>query len=227
MLIYKATSKLTGLSYIGYTKDLAQRKAAHIRTTRKKVRYDFHRAIEEQGEENFEWVILESGVDEKIVKHTEIYYIDLHGTYRNGYNMTVGGDGSSTPSTEARQKISEANKGNKYCLGRKVSDETKNRIRDSRIGKCIGEDNPNYGGLSETHKQNISLTKRGNNNPMHGRCGENAPQSKEYVLIDPDGNEVKVFGMADFCRKNGLNAQVMYQVISGKVKKHKGYTRRS
>jgi NUMOD3 motif len=50
-------------------------------------------------------------------------------------NATDGGDGLRNPSEETRKKISKIHLGNKYCLGRKLSDETKNKISIAHEGK--------------------------------------------------------------------------------------------
>ena len=54
-------------------------------------------------------------------------------------------------------------KGNKgYWLGKKRSEETKKKISDSRTGKCMGKDNPNYGKHhTEETKIKIGISKKG------------------------------------------------------------------
>jgi group I intron endonuclease len=43
-----------------------------------------------------------------------------------------------------------------------------------------------------------------------------------HGFIDPHGNEVVITNLEEFCRENGLNAQIMRQIANGKSK-HKGH----
>lgn len=96
--IYKATSKTTGKSYIGKTKNFENRKKEHISG---KEDHIFSRAIKKYGEEDFVWEILEDNIpDNQKASEREIYWIKRYNTYfksRNsrGYNMTRGGDGGT------------------------------------------------------------------------------------------------------------------------------------
>ena len=94
MIIYKATSP-SKKSYVGLTtKSLKERKRLHNIYANKEKALPFHRAIRKYGMENFEWVILESGVKSlSELKEKEIYYIKKYDTYKRGYNCTLGGDG--------------------------------------------------------------------------------------------------------------------------------------
>lgn len=49
--------------------------------------------------------------------------------------------------------------------------------------------------------------------------------SKHYDMIDPQGNVVHIFNMANFCREHNLNNGHMFQVALGKEKQHKGWRR--
>jgi len=50
-------------------------------------------------------------------------------------NLTDGGEGFSGLSEETRRKMSEALKGNTHCVGRILSEETRNKMRESSIGR--------------------------------------------------------------------------------------------
>ena len=62
MLIYKATSKTSGKSYIGKTTNtLKQRVGEHIRKSKKsKHTNHFHNAIKKYGKDDFVWEILDT-----------------------------------------------------------------------------------------------------------------------------------------------------------------------
>jgi len=45
-----------------------------------------------------------------------------------------------------------------------------------------------------------------------------------FILISPTGEKHKVVNVKSFAEKHGLNRRHIYNVISGKVKQHKGWT---
>ena len=100
--IYKATSKTTGLSYIGQCRfGINRRKSQHIDRAFKKNRQTlFCIALRDLGPEDFEWSILET-VDPSLspemlqeqLNFLERHYVKVYDSYNNGYNMDPGGDG--------------------------------------------------------------------------------------------------------------------------------------
>ena len=123
-VIYKATNKVNGKSYIGFASNFEERQIEHRRDSDNKKRgYHFHRAIRKYGWDNFEWTILK----EDATTEDEISLIEQHDTYRNGYNCTKGGDGTvGHICSEDTKKISESN------IGRKWSEEQRKRISEKR-----------------------------------------------------------------------------------------------
>lgn len=92
-LIYKITNNINGKSYIGQTQlSLKKRWDEHIRAS-KIYDYKFYRAIRKYGIECFSQEIIEE-VPNKLLNEREIYWIAFYDTYKNGYNSTLGGDGS-------------------------------------------------------------------------------------------------------------------------------------
>ncbi len=49
--------------------------------------------------------------------------------------------------------------------------------------------------------------------------------AKVYVFTSPEGVPTSVFGLAGFCKKNGLDQAAMHRVYTGKSKSHKGWTK--
>lgn len=90
-IIYKITNKVNNKSYIGqtrYTIEFRWRQHQH-----KKDNTYFHNAIHKYGIENFSIEVLEE-CDIKDLNSREIYYIAKYDTFKNGYNLTIGGDGN-------------------------------------------------------------------------------------------------------------------------------------
>lgn len=130
--LYMHINKINGKKYVGITKQNPKYRfrsdgSGYFRNT------CFYKAINEFGWNNFNHIIILSGLTEKEAKYLEKQYIDLFDTrdFKNGYNMTDGGDGSFNiiVSQETRDKIS------KFHRGRKRSDETRKKQSLARIGK--------------------------------------------------------------------------------------------
>ena len=47
--------------------------------------------------------------------------------------------------------------------------------------------------------------------------------SKNYIVIDPNGNKQTITNLRAFCRENNLDDGHMIKVAQGKFKKHKGW----
>lgn len=90
-IIYKITNKVNGKSYIGQTRyTLEFRWRQHIH---KKDDTYFHNAIRKYGIESFSLEILEE-CDYSKLNEREIFYIAKYNTFKEGYNLTIGGDGN-------------------------------------------------------------------------------------------------------------------------------------
>ena len=106
----------------------------------------FYSAICKYGWDEFNHLIISSGLDKNTAKKIECGLIQLWNTQdrRFGYNATAGGDGTPNfhPSEETRAKLSRARKKENLSVetlqrrseslrGRKFSDEHKKKIGDS------------------------------------------------------------------------------------------------
>lgn len=151
-LIYKATCTDNGKAYIGLTtKSLEDRKGTHFNTARylgaKSYDTHFHRAVRKHGEDCLTWEVLEwIDGDLEELKEKEKFWIKYYGTYVSrdvGYNLTKGGDGplGRKHSDETKEKLSESAKGRKHTedTKRKISDAMKGRPRSEDTKRKISE----------------------------------------------------------------------------------------
>lgn len=193
MLIYKAN--LNNKNYIGlFTEEIDKfnrRKIAHRGCALKKLDgYYFHNAIRKYGYENIKWEILENNIQNTdSLKEREKFWIRQYGTFgKNGYNMTEGGDGcfGYKHTKQSKEKMSEQRKGRKLTpewkenikiainnnhprLGKKLSQETKNKIREKALGRKHTEKTKEairqklkIRKLTDEHKKKIGLKHLGN-----------------------------------------------------------------
>ena len=92
--IYKITNKLNGHSYIGQSIDIKARWRQHRNSITNMFKNSaLISAFRKYGLENFTFEIIELCKVEEL-NEKEIYYIKKYNTYYDGYNSTLGGDGS-------------------------------------------------------------------------------------------------------------------------------------
>lgn len=131
----------------------------------------FYNAIQKYGWDNIEHIILKQNLSKEDADYFEKYYIDKYNTLNPafGYNLSEGGQSGGHPNphnTEWNLKISKSvriafsnpkikQQFRANRLGKKLSDETKEKISQAHLGKC----------LTDEHKQKIS--KRNKGKPGH------------------------------------------------------------
>ena len=128
-----------------------------------------NRAIQKYKWENIEHKILYKNLTKEEAEQKEIELIKNYKTNnpKYGYNIENGGNSIGKHSKETRlkisiankgkknPKISKVNKGNKYCLGRIMSEETKNKISNANKGKHMSpntEFKKGYSNISRMRK---------------------------------------------------------------------------
>ena len=137
--IYKATCIVTNQSYIGFDSNWPNRQKIH-KSFSKKPKTHFQRALMKYGWDNFIWdIIYQSKDKDHCLKIMEPYFIKLYNCFENGYNMTLGGEGTfgKKMSYKSKLKISNANKGKSTTLGFKHSQKTKDKLSLMRKGKSF------------------------------------------------------------------------------------------
>lgn len=97
MFIYKATSTTTGKVYIGQTTQTLQERINQHNSHAygHQYNYHFHNAIRKYGAEDFTYEIIEDGIKStETLNERERYWISYYNSYYDGYNSTMGGDGT-------------------------------------------------------------------------------------------------------------------------------------
>lgn len=123
--IYKITNKINNKVYIGMTtKDIEVRWKQHLKVSKSKNDKNhrlIHKAILKYGVKNFTFdKLYETDViNLEHLKELEISYIEQYNSFKNGYNLTKGGDGTYG------YKLSKSRKDylSKLYLGAKLSEE--------------------------------------------------------------------------------------------------------
>ena len=179
--------------YFGQTEDFWHRMSGY-RTNIKSERFKIHQpklfnALMKY-DFNFTVTIVAMNIDTGKLDDTETSYIAMFDSYKNGYNGTAGGKvlrGEDNP-----------------MFGKRHTKETKAQMKESRMGdprpkseewcqgqseKMMGENNPNYGGVSNEHKKNLSIAKIDQSIPYHESIGiDITPENIRKVLHTNSNN---------------------------------------
>lgn len=182
MYIYLITNLVSGQRYVGQTiQTVALRWQGHIRDTRRGFTYPICNAIRKYGSESFAVMEVDVARSRDELNVLEPFYIRLFNTRKpHGYNLDSGGKNYATHD-ETKAKISQANRGNKYCLGRVLSDETKAKISRANKGKRgrLGQRN------SPEHIAKTSAGLRGK--PSWNKGGTMRPESRAKLSASRTG----------------------------------------
>lgn len=114
--IYRITNTVNGKSYIGLSRHCLYRFGQHKRALNRGTHSNCHlqAAWDVYGEDSFDFIIIEETTSD-VLPLREIYWIDYYDSFRNGYNRSLGGDGTIDVihSDDRNRQISEKLSGKK------------------------------------------------------------------------------------------------------------------
>lgn len=213
MIAYRVTNLNDKKVYIGKTtQTLSQRKSAHLQSVKGGSESNFHRAVRKYGNDSFIWEVLGEYDTIEEMDYAEVNYITEYDSYKNGYNMTKGGDGGLTykKGTElyerTKHKLGKWKNGNPGATTEAIAKriETFSKKTDWLSGKA----HPNYG---HSHNKGILI---GDKNPMYGKTPTNARR----VIIDG----VTYKSVVGAARELGVNkALIRRKCMDIKIKNYK------
>jgi len=172
--IYILTSP-NGKSYIGQTARLIKTRLEEHRTGQSNGCRAIYNAIKKHGWENFEKDWYECP-DEDLNKHEELM-VEVLGTLApGGYNLRKGGGSHGEMSEESKQKMSEAQRGEKHPMcGKTLSDGHKQKIGEAQRG----EKHHMWGkSHREESREKMSEAKKGEKHPMYGKTHNEETRGK-------------------------------------------------
>jgi group I intron endonuclease len=180
--IYKIENLINGDMYIGQSINLIRRKTKHFSELRNKKHRNKHleRAFHKYGEENFEFKILLYCEPEELTYY-EQSLVDL---WNPEYNICRECVTNSLGLKHTEEELLKMSIGNK---GKTVSEESRKKMSEARIGKFCGDKNHRFGiPVSEETKQKISKSLMG----MKASEETKAKMSKAHLSID-NGRRIK------------------------------------
>ena len=208
MIIYKVENTITQKVYIGKTtKTLNERKKNHFKKIRMGVKSHFYDSIRKYGEKSFTWSELISCNTIEILNEMEIMFINKFNSFKDGYNMTLGGDGGDTISnkTDVEKKNQGAKMGNiPWNKGKKMKEMGYTFYEDRESRPKFTPEQKMAHGLSIIKSEKY---RKGLSNRIHG-------MSKKVIRIS-DG---KIWGTIIECANeiNVYKSQVRRLIIQNK-----------
>lgn len=115
LIVYRALHVASGRNYIGITKKPLMDRIYEHRMRPSNHQTAFQRALRDFGVDAFQFSIIDFAVDRQELGRRERFWIDIYdSTIPNGFNLTRGGEqGFINVTAEARELISQANRGRK------------------------------------------------------------------------------------------------------------------
>jgi hypothetical protein len=158
------------------------------------------------------FIVIHSNLSLEKSCELESRYIKTIGKYIEGTgcltNVSDGGEFGrigAIMSEEQKTKISETMKNKEHYLrGKKMTESMRLKLRESHLGFKA----------SEQTKKLLSKMRKGKTIPN---------SRKKYVITSPNGEEVIVDGVTEFCKQNNINTGDFYRCKSGKIKQTKGW----
>lgn len=134
--IYIIKNTINGKSYIGSAVNLKSRESKHKSDLSKNKHHSIklQRSWNKYGKQNFIFDILEIVLNKNDLIEKEQFWIDLYGSYKNGFNCCgiAGSILGIKRSEETRAKMSNANK-----LRAPVSDETRKKMSEIMLNISV------------------------------------------------------------------------------------------
>lgn len=204
--VYKHTNLINGKCYIGITSKNPYRRWRKDGSGYKSNSY-FWNAIQKYGWSNFEHKILYQNLTQEQAEEREIEMIRYFRSniHDFGYNIENGGHARGKVSESTREKLREAK------LGSKLSDETKKKIGLSQKGKPKSED----------HKKKIGDGNRGKK--VSDKSKEKMRRTNRCISVVCISTMEIYCSVNDASRKTGISDRSIIMCCKGKQKRAGGY----
>jgi group I intron endonuclease len=208
MGIYKIISPSQRI-YIGQSVDILHRFKTYIRMyTKNKHQTKLHRSFIKYGVDTHTFEIIEV-CNELELNEKERHWQDFYDVLNNGLNcnLTKTNDKSGKVSTETLIKMSIASTGNQHWKGKKHTEESKEKIRLSKIGKKYSDE------------VNKKKGRKGSIPPLKGIFSKDHPLSKPLNQYTIDGLFVAKWDcLMDVKRELGFSIGNISSCLTGKLK---------
>jgi group I intron endonuclease len=216
--IYKITSP-SGRIYIGQSVDIERRLRRYkIMSVKTKGQTKIWRSLEKYGAENHTYEAIISCKENDLNKYERISQ-EYYDSVDNGLNCfyTKEGDKSGRASKDTLKRMSEAQKGNNNWLGKKHSQESKDKISKAHLGMRYSD---------EVNKKKSSRGTFGNGREswVKGKFGKDHPRAKAILQFSKDGEFLREWSSGvEITNELGFNNANICSCCNGSLKSSSGY----
>lgn len=229
--IYKITNKINKKAYIGASIDIQRRWKEHKRMLYKADIYD---AFKKYGIDNFTFEVVELCQQEEL-NLKEKYWINFYNTYKNGYNMTTGGEGGFQ---KIGKKVVQYDlNGNFISIYESITYAERCLnipCKSSNITRvCQGKAYESNGYQWRYLNENIDYTQNIGKSPLKEKLKEGSKkgklnrvyESKKVAQCDKDSHKIiKIFNsIKEASEETNTCFTSIYKVCNGKRKTAGGY----
>lgn len=211
--IYKITSP-TKRIYIGQSINIERRFKSYIKMyVKNQGQTRLYRSFLKYGVDNHKFELVCECNESELNNH-ERYYQELFNCLDNGLNcrLTKTNDRSGKVSKETIIKMSIAQTGNKIWLGKKHTQETKDKISLANKGKKHSEE------------VNKSKGRKGRESNRKGIFSENHPRSVKVLQFDLNNNLIKEWNcLMDIKRELNFHIGNVSSCLKGNLKTYKKF----
>jgi len=210
IIIYLITNTVNAKKYVGQTtKKLNERWRRHCWRSEYVKNMPIGSAIIKYGKDKFNIIQIDEAETLEEANRKEVKWAEFYECFSpNGYNLKAGGRKYLYMSQETRDKISKAHK------GRKASKETIDKLRKSHLGYVV----------KESTKIKLSRTNKGKPQHPNTTAAIRNKSCNKYILKSPEGIEIEVVNMREFCKENNLYPSNICAVTTGKKNSYKGWS---
>ena len=211
--IYKIISPSEKV-YIGQSVNILHRFNTYTRMySKNQHQTKLHRSFVKYGVDSHKFEIIET-CSELDLNEKERYWQDYYEVLTKGLNckLTNTHDKSGKVCEDTLKKMSEASKGNQHWKDKKHTEETKEKIRLSKIG------------LKYSDEVNKKKGRKGTIPPSKGKFSKDNPRSKPFNQYTPDKVFIKRWDcLMDVKRELKLNIGNISSCLNGKLKTSNGF----
>jgi group I intron endonuclease len=211
--IYKITSPI-GKVYVGQSVNIERRFKSYTNMNVKNQKLTkLYRSFLKHGVDKHTFEVVIECLESELNRY-ERYYQDLFNCLDNGLNcrLTKTSDKSGRVCKETLVKMSEVAKGNNNWLGKKHTQESKDRIRLAATGRTYSEE------------VNKSKGRKGRTSNRKGIFSKNHPRSIKVFQLDLNDVIIKEWDcLMDIKRELKYHIGNVSSCINGKMKTYKGY----
>lgn len=228
-IVYKATSP-SGKVYVGITvTPLKERKRTHLRSVKNGSNLPIHNAIRKYKMKNIKWEIIDRANTWGALCELEIKYIEEFDSYRQGYNLTKGGEGTFGLKHDKEWCVRNSKRRKKFF------EDPVNRKMQSLANKRAHEENPDqaieHSKFMKERYENKSArekTAKGTREYLadpKNRKIHSIQRGAKPFLVYKDGEFVGEWLTQRGCARDlSLDYSHINRCLHGKRKSHGGYT---